>query len=260
MFINLSNHPSAGWPESEIAAATAWGEVTDIPFPAIRAESPEEEISRLAAGYLARIPADGSSAVMVTGEYSLVYALVDALLEKECRVVCPEAEVSVSVTRGKGGVSERKLNYDFRRFVEYQRYPGDTEPVRIKQPVFLNCSMHYASSTWDERARTLAERFGRVMEFPITPLSGSDGDRIEKAARYLEEIDRIRPAAVLLDGEFFTFYMMANALLRKGLTVLVKCSDRNTVEKKEPDGTVVKITQYRFVRYRRIVGGVFLNR
>ena len=261
MFINLSNHPSAGWPARELESAAVCGDITNIPFPAIKAESSEEEVLRLAVEYLKKIPnpandipANNSDAVMVTGEYSFVYAIVDALLDKGCRVVCPESEVKVTNTPGPNGAMERKLVFDFRRFVDYSRYPGELKPVTAHQPVFLNCSMHYASSGWDERARTLAEEYGQVRDFPITPLTGTDRERFEKAEGYLKEIDRISPSAVLLDGEFFTFYMMANALIRKGYTVLVKCSDRNTVEQQNADGTVTKVTQYRFVRYRKVTG------
>lgn len=266
MFINFSNHPHAVWPKKELDAAAVWGNITDIAFPAVKAESSEEEVLRLAVEYLKKIPnpandipanniwANNSDAVMVTGEYSFVYAIVDTLLDKGCRVVCPESEVKVTNTPGPNGAMERKLVFDFRRFADYSRYSGELKPVTAHQPVFLNCSMHYASSGWDERARTLAEEYGQVRDFPITPLTGTDRERFEKAEGYLKEIDRISPSAVLLDGEFFTFYMMANALIRKGYTVLVKCSDRNTVEQKNADGTVTKVTQYRFVRYRKVSG------
>ncbi len=252
MFINLSNHPSSGWPQKELEAASAFGRVMDIPFPAVAAGGTEEEVLRLAAGYLKKIPAEDSGPVMVTGEYSFVYALVDALVEKGRRVVCPQADVRVSSTPGLNGASERKLVFDFRRFVDYERYPGVLEPVKVRRPIFLNCSTHYASSTWDERAREMAGHYGEIVDLPVMPLSGSGQDRLNQADRYLEAIDRIGPSAVLLDGEFCTFYMLANALYRKGCTVLVKCSSRDTVERQERDGTVTKITQYRFVRYRRV--------
>ena len=47
MFINLSNHPSQGWEERQIKAASRYGEIVDWPFPPIPAEEGEEYIRRI---------------------------------------------------------------------------------------------------------------------------------------------------------------------------------------------------------------------
>ena len=44
MFINFSNHPSKAWGKTQLNAAMEYGEVIDIPFPAVNPYSNKEEI------------------------------------------------------------------------------------------------------------------------------------------------------------------------------------------------------------------------
>ena len=41
MFINFSNHPSEAWGKTQLNAAMEYGEVIDIPFPAVNPYSNE---------------------------------------------------------------------------------------------------------------------------------------------------------------------------------------------------------------------------
>lgn len=47
MFINFSNHPSEAWGKTQLNAAMEYGEVIDIPFPAVNLYSNEEEIYKI---------------------------------------------------------------------------------------------------------------------------------------------------------------------------------------------------------------------
>ena len=47
MFINFSNHPSRAWGKTQLNAAMEYGEVIDIPFPAVNPYSNEEEIYKI---------------------------------------------------------------------------------------------------------------------------------------------------------------------------------------------------------------------
>ena len=145
----------------------------------------------------------------------------------------------------------KKLKFSFKDFQEYVRYPESVTPVNGHESVLLNCSMNYPSEVWDDHATVLAREYGQILDFPISPLPETQPAIFEKAREYLQEIDRICPAAIILDGAFRTFYLMANVLLRKGYTVLVKCSERVTTETLNPDGTITKLSTYRFVKYRK---------
>ena len=49
MFINYSNHPSAGWmDEQKNEASTAYGRIADVPFPAVPVEYTSDEVRQLA--------------------------------------------------------------------------------------------------------------------------------------------------------------------------------------------------------------------
>ena len=47
MFINFSNHPSKAWGKAQLNAAMEYGEVIDIPFPAVNPYSNKEEIYKM---------------------------------------------------------------------------------------------------------------------------------------------------------------------------------------------------------------------
>lgn len=56
MLINLSNHPTAMWlPEQLSAAHSAYGEVFDLPFPAVPADADEADIQNIAQEYLKEV-------------------------------------------------------------------------------------------------------------------------------------------------------------------------------------------------------------
>lgn len=47
MFINLSNHSSYNWSIKQLEATHSYGEIIDIPFPAVPATEGEEHITAL---------------------------------------------------------------------------------------------------------------------------------------------------------------------------------------------------------------------
>lgn len=55
MFINFSNHTSKAWGKAQLNAAMEYGEVIDIPFPAVNPYSNKEEIYKICEGYVANI-------------------------------------------------------------------------------------------------------------------------------------------------------------------------------------------------------------
>ncbi|MCR5774934.1 MAG: hypothetical protein K6G42_07610, partial [Lachnospiraceae bacterium] len=250
---NLSNHPSSGWSAEQYDyAASRWGEIQDIAFPKLGPEISGEEVLQLVKEYLDRLPAKEEGPVFVSGEYSFTYAMVDELLNRGYRAMFVRSENTVSTTMHEDGSSERMMGYRFVRFEDYERITAETENITDTEPVFLNCSCHYASTGWDDEALKQAAFYGSVMDLPLYPITETGDEKYKKAELFIKQVDSIRPSAVLLDGEFGTFFMMTDALLKKGYRVLVKCSERISRDQVGTDSSITKVSEYRFVRYRRI--------
>ena len=55
MFVNLSNHPSGKWTAEQInAASRLYGEVRDLPFPAVPTLATPDDVAVMADEYVAR--------------------------------------------------------------------------------------------------------------------------------------------------------------------------------------------------------------
>lgn len=79
VFLNLSNHPSDGWPDEQVAAASAVApRLVDMPFPDVDPHLDEDGMETLVEKLLSRVPRD-TTAAMVQGEFTLSFRLVQAL-------------------------------------------------------------------------------------------------------------------------------------------------------------------------------------
>ncbi len=113
MLLNLSNHPSASWSESQLAAAG--GKVVDIAFPQVAPDGDEAYIENLANEYLDKIlKMNDIEAVHIMGEMNFTYALVSKLKAHNIRCV---ASTTKRETVEENGVKISKFN--FVRFREY---------------------------------------------------------------------------------------------------------------------------------------------
>lgn len=121
MFINFSNHPHASWDSSQTNVASAYGEIIDIPFPSVDPLASEDEIAKIADRYSERIihMADTNTSVMVQGEFTLTYAVVNRLKDEGIKAVsaCSDRDVIESVD--ENGHTVRKSVFKFKRFREY---------------------------------------------------------------------------------------------------------------------------------------------
>ena len=115
MFVNFSNHPSDLWTEEQTAAAHQFGEIADLPFPAVPADMDEEGILAMATEQYARISELKPDVVMCQGEFTLCYAIVQRLKRKGIRVV---AACSERMTIDKGN-NIRESVFVFARFRDY---------------------------------------------------------------------------------------------------------------------------------------------
>ncbi len=118
MLINLSNHPSAAWPEAQRAAAREqFGEIIeDWAFPNISPHATAEEVAQLAEDYFQRIAqtTPRPQAVHLMGEMNFTFALVCRLLKAGYRVVASTTERDVVE---QDGVKTSRF-----RFVQFRDY------------------------------------------------------------------------------------------------------------------------------------------
>lgn len=127
IFVNHTNHPSSGWTDAQRQAASAWGEIMDLPFPNVPAEAKEEEICRLAceqAGYIASLH---PAAVLCQGESCYTYAMVDSLLHQGIRVLAACSQRQVREYRTADGQLRRDSAFEFVQFREYSRALNKTD-------------------------------------------------------------------------------------------------------------------------------------
>lgn len=119
MFINFSNHPSSNWSESQKRAAQVWGEIVDYPFPQVASWSDENEIQSMAEKAVKGMIQKKPDAVMCQGEFTLSYAVIKRLREKEIPVVsaCSERRVKEEIV--SDGTSRKVSEFEFVRFRRY---------------------------------------------------------------------------------------------------------------------------------------------
>ena len=118
-FINHTNHPSARWEEAQRCAAEAYGVIADIPFPQIPADWDEDAVRRLAEENARVILARSPAAVLVQGEFTYTYALINLLKAAGIPVLFACSERHVSERVNEAGETVRESRFAFCRFRVY---------------------------------------------------------------------------------------------------------------------------------------------
>ena len=116
VFVNHTNHSSAKWSEPQLAAARKFGEIVDLPFPAIDANASREQVLELVELQLSAILELSPSAVLCQGEYVYTCAMVERLKSIGIPVMaaCSERVTSERVT--VDGATERISTFRFVQF------------------------------------------------------------------------------------------------------------------------------------------------
>lgn len=253
MFYSVSNHSVLSWPEKQILLSGGMDNIVDLGFPKLTGDDDEFRILGYVNNYLDKIPVDKDSTVFVAGEYCFVFALINALKKRGQKVVFANADIKLEYFTDEKNNCNRKITYNFKNFREYEIYPREVELVTKRNPVFLNCSINYPIINWDMNAIVAGTKIGEPMDYLISVLDNIDEkENMEKVNKYLCEIDKIAPSGIVLDGHFYTFYLMAEVLMRKGYDIYVKCGDRITEEKIQENGIVEKTNIYKFKRFRKL--------
>ncbi|GHT29238.1 hypothetical protein AGMMS49574_05430 [Bacteroidia bacterium] len=118
ILINLSNHPSANWQPAQLEAASAYGEIIDIPFPEVDPTGDEEYIQLLCNEYVAKVMqyAEGCKPVVhLMGEMTFTFCLVKALQAKGIECIASTTERIVSEI----GADYREVQFVFAKFRKY---------------------------------------------------------------------------------------------------------------------------------------------
>ena len=118
MFVNLSNHPSKTWSETQIKAALQYGSIIDIPFPVVSANGDEDYILKLVDDYKTQIISQfnpSCDVIHVMGELCFTFTLIQQLKEKG--FVCLASTSERVVEEKEPGIKEVK--FEFMRFRTY---------------------------------------------------------------------------------------------------------------------------------------------
>ena len=121
---------------------------------------------------------------------------------------------------------------------------------------FINFTNH-PSDTWSEEQIKAAEAYGTIVDLPFPNIdpNATEWDIGKLGDEFVEKIEKLKPCAVLCQGEFTLSYLVIAQLLRRGVTVLSACSERTVKERQRADGSTEKVSTFQFVKFR-----TFLNR
>ena len=126
VFLNLSNHPVARWPAAQVQAARSLGlgDPCDLEggLPEIDPKDDGSDVAVVAREVTERALAQGAAGAFVAGEYTLSFALVNALQVRGVRCFAATSRREVVELDGDGDARERKIVFQFVRFREYPRY------------------------------------------------------------------------------------------------------------------------------------------
>ena len=119
IFLNHTNHPSDKWSSEQIAAAEIFGEIIDLPFPAIPPEFEKEEVAKKVAENLKKILSLEPVAVLCQGEFNYTFAMVSELKKNKIPVFAATSERIVSTVIQDDGSSKSVSTF---RFVKFRNY------------------------------------------------------------------------------------------------------------------------------------------
>lgn len=120
IFINFSNHSSKFWGNPQKEAAMSYGEVLDMPFPAVPALSDEDDIEDLAEHFFKIIADNHPEAVLCQGEFSLCFRIVSLLLKADIKTLCACSERKTIEKVDSMGVTTKEAVFEFLKFREYR--------------------------------------------------------------------------------------------------------------------------------------------
>ena len=124
MFINLSNHPSVKWGKMQLEAAmelTSDNQIKDIPFPAVPATATTSDILAIADGLHHTVMANKPEAIMVAGEFTLAYTMIEICLRAGIKVVAACSDRCTKEVVNEDGTTTKTTVFEFIQFREFPK-------------------------------------------------------------------------------------------------------------------------------------------
>lgn len=119
MIINCTNHPAGECSAEQLIAANKWGEIKEIPFPKVSPYATSTDIDIIAENLSGEILKFNPDAVVVQGEMTLCYALVNKLKCKGVIVLAATSERKTITEKGTDGSTIKTSLFQFATFREY---------------------------------------------------------------------------------------------------------------------------------------------
>lgn len=121
MFVNFTNHPSDKWSQKQKNESQKYGTIVDLPFPNIDPEINSDDITIIADEYVEKIlKIEKNPIVLCQGEMSLMFTIINRLMDKNIKVVCATTE---RIIKEKTVVNEtiKESKFVFCKYREYKR-------------------------------------------------------------------------------------------------------------------------------------------
>jgi len=116
--------------------------------------------------------------------------------------------------------------------------------------MFINLTNHPAGK-WDAPQLAAAQEYGEITDiaFPQIEPMATSAEVTALAQEYAGRIAKMKPKAVLCQGEYTFVYAAVAELKRRGIVALSACSKR-CVSEIVVDGAAKKVVDFRFVQFR----------
>ena len=118
-FVNHTNHPSSRWSSEQISAAQVYGEIFDLPFPAVNPHASTDEIRALVAENLKKILELEPISVLCQGEFNYTFEMVAQLKNLGVKVMAATSERISREELQPDGSTKQISTFRFVRFREY---------------------------------------------------------------------------------------------------------------------------------------------
>lgn len=117
--------------------------------------------------------------------------------------------------------------------------------------MFVNFTNH-PSENWDQNQLDASMAYGEIVDvpFPNVDVTYNEDEVRVLAENAVAEIMALNPTCVLCQGEFNLAYLVISILIEKGIPVVAACTER-VVEEHREGGIYKKVSQFKFVKYRR---------
>lgn len=117
--------------------------------------------------------------------------------------------------------------------------------------VFINHTNH-PSDKWSKTQLDEASKLGTIVDFRFPDIDPTwDSSQVKNAAaKSFDTIKRIKPNAVLCQGEAVYTFELVTLLKAAGIKVLAACTERNAKEHIKGNGITEKISEFRFTGFR----------